>query len=97
MNQPDGMVWVPGGTFLMGSDHHYPEEAPAHQVTVDGFWIDQHPVTNAQFARFMRATGYVTVAEQAPNSCRRYRPAARMPPTDRHRNLHLGFRCINRV
>ena len=44
------MAWIPGGTFLMGSDHHYPEEAPAHEVTVDGFWIDRHPVTNAQFA-----------------------------------------------
>jgi sulfatase modifying factor 1 len=37
------MVWVPGGTFLMGSDHHYAEEAPAHPVTVDGFWIDRTP------------------------------------------------------
>jgi formylglycine-generating enzyme required for sulfatase activity len=62
-----GMVWVPGGTFLMGSDHHYPEEAPAHPVTVDGFWIDRHPVTNAAFARFVRKTGHVTVAEQAPD------------------------------
>jgi formylglycine-generating enzyme len=63
---PD-MVWIPGGTFLMGSDDHYPEEAPAHQVTVDGFWIDRHPVTNAEFARFVRKTGYLTVAEQAPD------------------------------
>src|SRR4029453_18986457 len=61
---PD-MVWIPGGTFQMGSDHHYPEEAPAHPVTVDGFWIDQHTVTNASFARFVRATGHVTVAERA--------------------------------
>jgi formylglycine-generating enzyme required for sulfatase activity len=61
------MVWVPGGRFLMGSDHHYPEEAPAHQVTVDGFWIDRYPVTNADFARFARKTGHVTVAEQAPD------------------------------
>ena len=45
------MVWVPGSTFLMGSDDHYPEEAPAHQVAVDGFWIARHPVTNARFAR----------------------------------------------
>ena len=43
----DGMVWVPGGTFLMGSDRHYPEEAPAHPETVGGFWIDSGPVTNA--------------------------------------------------
>ena len=63
---PD-MVWVPGGTFLMGSDDHYPEEAPAHQVTVDGFWIDRHAVTNAEFARFVRATGHLTVAERAPD------------------------------
>jgi sulfatase modifying factor 1 len=38
------MIWIPGGTFRMGSDHHYPEEAPAHRVTVDGFWIDRTPV-----------------------------------------------------
>jgi len=63
---PD-MVWIPGGTFLMGSDDHYPEEAPAHQVTVDGFWIDRHTVTNAEFARFVRATGHLTVAERAPD------------------------------
>jgi sulfatase modifying factor 1 len=62
---PAGMVWIPGGTFLMGSDHHYPEEAPAHQVTVDGFWIDRHTVTNAEFARFVRKTGHRTVAERA--------------------------------
>lgn len=61
------MVEVPGGTFLMGSDRHYPEEAPAHLVTVDSFWIDRHPVTNREFARFIRATGYATTAERAPN------------------------------
>ena len=44
-----GMVWVPRGTFLMGSDHHYPEEAPAQLASVDGFWMDQVPVTNGQF------------------------------------------------
>ena len=63
----DGMVRVPGGTFLMGSDRHYPEEAPAHPVTVGGFWIDSRPVTNAEFARFVRKTGHVTVAETAPD------------------------------
>ena len=42
----EGMVFVPGGTFRMGSDRHYPEEAPVHRVTVDGFWIDETPVTN---------------------------------------------------
>ena len=59
-----GMVWIPGGTFLMGSDQHYPEEAPAHAVTVDGFWMDQYTITNAQFARFVAETGYITVAER---------------------------------
>jgi formylglycine-generating enzyme required for sulfatase activity len=60
------MVWIPGGTFRMGSDNHYPEEAPAHQVTVDGFWMDRFLVTNTAFASFVQATGYVTVAEKMP-------------------------------
>lgn len=59
-----GMVFVPGRSFRMGSDKHYPEEAPAHLVKVDGFWIDVHTVTNSQFERFVKATGYVTVAER---------------------------------
>jgi formylglycine-generating enzyme len=63
---PD-MVRIEGGTFHMGSDHHYPEEAPVHRVTVDGFWIDRTPVTNAEFRRFVEATGYVTYAEIAPD------------------------------
>jgi formylglycine-generating enzyme len=62
-----GLVRIPGATFLMGSDHHYAEEAPAREVTVAGFWIDPSPVTNREFARFIRKTGYVTVAEQAPD------------------------------
>jgi formylglycine-generating enzyme len=63
----DAMVWVPGGTFLMGSDDHYPEERPAHRVTVDGYWIDRFPVTNRQFARFVHKTRYVTLAERVPD------------------------------
>ena len=63
---PD-MVLIRGGTFNMGSDRHYPEEAPAHQVCVDPFWVDRTPVTNRQFHEFVKATGYVTVAEEAPN------------------------------
>lgn len=59
-----GMVRVPGGRFTLGSDQHYAEEAPAHEVEVAPFWIDRHHVTNAQFARFVAATGYVTVAER---------------------------------
>jgi len=58
------MAMIPGGTFLMGSDHHYPEEAPAHKVAVDAFWIDRHCVTNDAFERFIAATGYVTLAER---------------------------------
>jgi formylglycine-generating enzyme required for sulfatase activity len=61
------MEWLPGGTFRMGSDRHYPEEAPAHEVTVSSFWIDRTPVTNRQFGEFVMATGYVTVAESAPD------------------------------
>ena len=49
----DTMVWIPGGTFQMGSDRHYPEEAPAHNVKVAGFWMSRHTVTNAEFARFI--------------------------------------------
>jgi len=65
---PPDMVWVPGGTYLMGSDRHYPEEAPSHQVSVDGFWMDRTPVTNEMFRRFVQETGYVTFAEMAPNA-----------------------------
>jgi formylglycine-generating enzyme len=62
------MVWIPGGTFTMGSNDHYPEEAPAHQVTVNGFWMDQYTVTNAQFSHFVEETNYVTSAERCPNA-----------------------------
>lgn len=63
---PD-MEWIPGGTFLMGSDVHYPEEAPAHPVTVSGFWMDRFTVTNKRFQRFVEATKYLTVAERPLN------------------------------
>jgi AraC-like DNA-binding protein len=56
-------VWLPGGTFRMGSEDHYAEEAPVHRATVDAFWIDRTPVTNHEFRQFVKATGYVTVAE----------------------------------
>jgi formylglycine-generating enzyme len=94
------MVWVPGGEFVFGSDHHYPEEAPAHRVAVEGFWIDRTPVTNAQFLRFVKATGYRTQA-QLPADPRLYPgaqlqrlqpasivfvpPAAPTPPEDHYR------------
>jgi formylglycine-generating enzyme required for sulfatase activity len=60
------MLWIPGGDFCMGSDHHYSEEAPAHRVVVDGFWMDPTPVTNRQFLAFVEATRHVTLAETAP-------------------------------
>jgi sulfatase modifying factor 1 len=62
------MVWVPGGTFSMGSDfEQYPEEGPIRPVTVDGFWMDATPVTVGQFRRFVKATGYETTAERPWN------------------------------
>ena len=63
-----GMVWIPGGVFLMGSDKHYLEERPAHAVEVDGFWIDRAPVSNRDFAVFVDATGHRTTAESAPET-----------------------------
>lgn len=63
----EGMVCIPGGTFLMGSDRDYPEEAPVHRVRIDRFFIDAHPVTNAAFRGFIEKTGYVTFAEKAPD------------------------------
>jgi sulfatase modifying factor 1 len=63
----NGMAWIPGGTFLMGSDSHYPEEKPAHRVRVDGFWMDIHTVTNREFDTFVRETGHVTLAERPAN------------------------------
>jgi formylglycine-generating enzyme required for sulfatase activity len=62
------MVWIPGGSFRMGSDCHYPEEAPVHSVEVGGFWMDRYLITNSVFAGFIKATGYVTAAEKIPPS-----------------------------
>ena len=102
------MVWLAGGTYRMGSDHHYPEEAPAHRVTVGSFRIDRTPVTNAhglEEASYdprlpgMRIPRRVLKGGShlcAPNYSRRYRPAARFPePTDTS-TCHVGFRCIVR-
>ena len=61
---PDAMAWIPGGTFRMGSDDFFPEEKIVESVTVDGFCLEKTEVTNAQFAEFVKATGYVTVAER---------------------------------
>ncbi|MBN8790045.1 MAG: formylglycine-generating enzyme family protein [Terrimonas sp.] len=60
------MVWIPGGEFEMGSNA-FPDAQPLHKVKVTGFWMDEHEVTNAQFAAFVKATGYKTVAERPLN------------------------------
>jgi formylglycine-generating enzyme required for sulfatase activity len=56
-SQHPDLIWIPGGTFLMGSEDFYPEERPVHEVKIDGFWMDRYTVTNEQFARFVDATG----------------------------------------
>jgi formylglycine-generating enzyme required for sulfatase activity len=61
------MAWIAAGRFSMGSNDHYQEEAPAHLVEVDGYFIDRYPVTNRDFAAFVEATGHVTFAELAPD------------------------------
>jgi len=63
----NGMVWIAGGTFLMGSDDGQPDERPVHEVSVEGFWIDRTEVTNEEFEKFLKVTGYVTIAEQKPD------------------------------
>ena len=63
---PEGMAWVPGGWFWMG-DEAFPDARPARRVWVDGFWMDRTEVTNARFARFVRETGHVTIAERRPD------------------------------
>lgn len=95
----DKMAWIEGGTFVMGSDKHYPEEAPAHKVRVNGFWMDTSTVTNAEFVDFVAATGYVTAAERpvdprkylgaipemlAPSSVVFSKPKSRVDLTDPH-------------
>ena len=84
------MRWIPGGEFLMGSEDFYPEERPVRVVSVDGFWIDEHPVTRIEFRRFVRATGYVTAAERTPPAeplpgrrCRTARSRLACLPKDR--------------
>ncbi|HEY4605527.1 MAG TPA: SUMF1/EgtB/PvdO family nonheme iron enzyme, partial [Blastococcus sp.] len=64
-----GAVLVRGGPFRMGSDRFYPEESPVRTAVVSDLWVDEHPVTNAEFRRFVRATGHSTVAERPPDPC----------------------------
>jgi sulfatase modifying factor 1 len=84
---PPGMAWIPGGRFAMGSDgpHAGPAERPIHDVEVDGFFMDAHTVTNAEFGAFVKATGYVTVAERAPTAeeiLRQSPPGTPPPPPE---------------
>ena len=79
------MLLIPGGDFLMGSDRHYAEEAPAHRVRVDGFWTDTCPVTNRAFSAFVEATGYVTTAERPANPADY--PGAVAEMLDQHRSF----------
>ena len=64
---PEGMVWIPGGEFWMGAEE-FPDAQPWHRVSVDGFWMDKTEVTNDQFAKFVKATKYVTLAERTPRA-----------------------------
>jgi formylglycine-generating enzyme required for sulfatase activity len=64
----DELVWIAGGAFRLGSNRHYPGEAPAHEVDVGGFWIDRATITNAEFSRFVRETAHVTRAERPANT-----------------------------
>lgn len=84
---PPGMVWIPGGEFTMGTDGERGHEAekPAHRVRVDGFFMDETDVTNAQFRKFIEATGYVTTAERTPTLeeiMRQAMPGAEPPPPE---------------
>lgn len=95
------MVRVPGGEFLMGSDRHYPEEAPAHRVVVNGFWMDTTTVTNRDFAAFVAETGYATLAERPANAAAYPAAPAEMlapasaifvrPPPGADRNNHYQW------
>jgi formylglycine-generating enzyme required for sulfatase activity len=85
---PSGMVWIPGGTFTMGTDDQigWADEKPAHRVRVDGFWMDETDVTNAQFRRFVEATGYVTTAEKpvdAAEILKQSAPGTPAPPPEK--------------
>ncbi|MDX1952420.1 MAG: formylglycine-generating enzyme family protein [Verrucomicrobiota bacterium] len=66
--EQDGMKWIPSGSFWMGSEQGDPDEKPIRLITLNGFWMDKHEVTNAEFERFVNATGYQTTAERNPDS-----------------------------
>src|ERR1700748_3627649 len=85
-NTHSGMVWINSGTFMMGADNKQasPDESQKHKVTVNGFWMDATEVTNLQFAKFVKATGYVTTAERKPdwNELKKQLPPGTQKPDD---------------
>ncbi len=88
VEKPLGMVWIPGGEFTMGTDSElgWPDEKPAHRVRVDGFFMDETEVTNAQFRPFVEAKDYVTTAEKPPDLdeiMRQSRPGTPPPPKEK--------------
>jgi formylglycine-generating enzyme len=85
----EGMVWVPGGTFWMGSED-FPDAQPVHKVYVDGFWMDRTEVTNEQFRRFVEETGHVTMAEKAPDLAEIMKQRPRGAPPPRKEDLVPG-------
>ncbi len=86
------MVWIPGGIATLGSDFHYPDEAPARPVGVAGFYLDEYPVTNVQFAEFVDATGYHTVAERLGDASRRMPSSAVFAPPAHQVSLNDPYR-----
>src|SRR5262249_313608 len=83
LSNREAMIWIPGGSFRMGSNDFYREERPVRGETVQGFWIDPYPVTNADFQKFVSATSYVTTCERAPDP-------AMYPTTDPSPSLPLA-------
>src|ERR1700761_192802 len=85
-NSHKGMIWIKGGTFMMGADNKQAadDEYPKHKVTVSGFWMDATELTNAEFAKFVKATGYITTAERKPdwNELKKQVPPGTPKPDD---------------
>ena len=87
MHMPDpDLVWIPAQTTTLGADNDYPEEGPTREVSVDGFWIQTHQVTNAEYAEFVDATGYLTVAERPLNPEAHPRAGANFVSSEWHSN-----------
>jgi formylglycine-generating enzyme required for sulfatase activity len=95
------MSRIPFGTFLMGSESFYPEERPVHRVRLDSYWIDEHPVTVAEFRPFVHETGYVTTAEHAPEAAlypnadpKLLVPGSRLPKSEWPRRYQRRYELV---